>query len=247
MRLRRYLLGKAARRLGLDLVPVPRMRNRELGEFLQKLFRTLRVDCVLDVGANQGQFYRFLRTEVGYAGPIVSFEPLPALAERLQSEARADDRWVVKPLALGSHPGTGSMNVMADTVFSSFLAPDHMHTERFAELNTVKAVQPVSIDTLDRVAPEIFGRFDVHCAYLKLDTQGYDLQVLAGAGEALQRVGALQSELSFVPIYRGMPSWQAALQAYGDAGFAVSGFFAVTRDEDMRLIEADCVLVKRRS
>jgi FkbM family methyltransferase len=245
-RIRRYLLGKAARRLGLDLVPARRKRQRQLAEFLHKLFRTLRVDCVFDVGANQGQFYRFLRTEAEYTGLVVSFEPVPHLAAALQAQATSDARWVVHAAALGAQPGTASINVMADPVFSSFLVPDHSHTDYFARRNTVAAVHAVPVDTLDRLGAEILDRFAVRCAYLKLDTQGYDLQVLAGAHAVLHRIGAMQSELSFLPIYRDMPSWRSALQTFTDAGFAVSGFFPVSRDERLRLVEADCVLVNTR-
>ena len=80
--------------------------------------------------------------------------------------------------------------------------------------------------------------------FLKLDTQGYDLEVLRGATATLSRVVALQSEISFVPIYAGMPSWRESIQRIGELGFAVTGIFAVSRDASLRLVEADCVFVR---
>jgi hypothetical protein len=57
---------------------------------LQELFAQLRIDTVIDVGANLGQYYEFLRDRIGFTGRIVSFEPHPDLAAQLKKRARAD-------------------------------------------------------------------------------------------------------------------------------------------------------------
>jgi hypothetical protein len=80
--------------------------------------------------------------------------------------------------------------------------------------------------------------------YLKLDTQGYDLEVLRGAARSLERVVALQSEIAFVPLYAGMPSWRESFERIEALGFAPSGIFSVTREPSLRLVEADCVFVR---
>jgi FkbM family methyltransferase len=239
--------ARLARLLGLKLVGVRDMHAHALAEHLRLLFRHLRIDCVFDVGANAGQYYRLLRREVGYRGLVVSFEPVPALAAQLARKAVRDPLWIVRPVALGATPGTMSINVMAASVFSSFLPPDHTHTATVGSQNIVERVQPVAVDTLDRVAAEILQSHPVRSAYLKLDTQGFDLEVFKGAQATLPIVAALQSELSFVPIYVGMPPWREALDTYSAAGFAVSALFPVNQDEKLRLLEADCVLVRSAS
>ena len=84
--------------------------------------------------------------------------------------------------------------------------------------------------------------------YLKLDTQGYDLRVLPRGGRpAIDRCSlGLQSEVSCVPIYDGMPRLVgAADRPYEEAGFSLTGMFPVTIDRrSLRVIEFDAVLIR---
>ena len=81
--------------------------------------------------------------------------------------------------------------------------------------------------------------------YLKMDTQGFDLEVVRGAPAVLPTVRALQTEASILPLYQGMPSWITAVETLQGLGFEISGFFPVSTDPNMRLIEVDCVMVNR--
>lgn len=236
-----FALEAAARKL-VARIPGRKREKRELARHLRKLFDAFDVDCVFDVGANRGQYYRFLRHDVRYEGRIVSFEPIPELAGSLRESARHDARWIVYDCALASSPGTASFNVMAKPVFSSFLTPDDAHTAAFRDKNSISRTIEVPIRTLDGVVAELAS--PPRRAYLKLDTQGSDLEVLRGASSTLPRVVGLQSELSFVPIYREMPDWNRAATEIIAHGFSPSGFFSVTRDSRLLLIEVDGVFVR---
>jgi FkbM family methyltransferase len=83
-----------------------------------------RVDLVLDVGANSGQYVRMLR-RLGYRGEVLSFEPNPGLAAALEHEARADGAWQVAQLALGTEPATLTLHVTRDPSCASLRAPSH--------------------------------------------------------------------------------------------------------------------------
>jgi hypothetical protein len=80
--------------------------------------------------------------------------------------------------------------------------------------------------------------------YLKLDTQGWDLEVIDGGPQTLPRVLALQTEVSCRAVYEGMPTMATSLDVLAAHGFAVSGLFPVTRDADLRVVELDCVAVR---
>jgi hypothetical protein len=97
---------------------------------------------------------------------------------------------------------------------------------------------------LDEIFDDLVEGVSQPRVYLKLDTQGWDVEVFAGAAGCLDRVVAMQSELSVQPLYEGMPSYQEALEVYSAAGFEVSGMFPLVRDAALRLIEFDCVLVR---
>ena len=80
--------------------------------------------------------------------------------------------------------------------------------------------------------------------FLKLDTQGFDLNVLDGVGAHAGRILALQSEIAVKPIYDGMTGYMHAIAAMNGRGFELTGLFPVLRDRQLRIVEFDCVMVR---
>jgi hypothetical protein len=102
--------------------------------------------------------------------------------------------------------------------------------------------QKIRIKTLDECASE--GLFNPNKRlFLKMDTQGYDLEVFKGARSILPHVSCMLSELSLIHIYEGMPSFVESLTVFQGSGFHVSGLYPITRNQDSTLNEVDCVLV----
>jgi FkbM family methyltransferase len=231
----------------VDYFLVPKSRTWRLHSaiHLKRLFDLLQIDCVLDVGANLGQYRDFLRDEIGFRGPIVSFEPIPWHARTLSERAKADESWVIEDYALGAGVGEAPFNVMRASQFSSFLAPDHAAVQCFETENQVDRLVTVPIKRLDEVFPGIARRFKCSRIYLKLDTQGYDLEVLKGAQTTMAQVQALQTEASVKPIYKAMPDYVAAIGAFEEFGFELSGIFPNNSGQFPNLIEFDAVMVRK--
>jgi len=101
----------------------------------------------------------------------------------------------------------------------------------------------VPVKRLDEIADTIRQESGCQSMYLKLDTQGYDLEVIKGASAALGSVAALQTEVSVLPIYGRMPDWLTSLQTLKERSFDVTGIFPVSQDPDLRVVEFDCVAV----
>lgn len=234
-----------ARRLGYEMIPAWRLESRDFADHLRALFAQERIDCVADVGANVGQYRDFLRVHVGYKGRIVSFEPISELAEILERRARSDSGWEVVPCALGAEDTQLDINVAVRSTFSSFLEPDLRQTDKFGDTNRVVRRESVRMRRLDDIADEIEALRTARDIYLKCDTQGFDMQVIAGAKGILPRVSAMQSELSVLGIYKGMPDYLVTLNAMRELGFDPTGMFPVSRDEALRVVEFDCVAVNR--
>src|SRR4051812_11612391 len=78
--------------------------------YTQRLLNLLEIDCVFDVGANRGQYGRWLRS-LGFKGLIISFEPNPAAFAELKQQASSS--WICLPYALGTETGDFPFNVMA--------------------------------------------------------------------------------------------------------------------------------------
>lgn len=228
-------------RLGYEVIPHWRIFRAGLTAHLRDLFCRYGIDTVLDVGANEGQYGDFLRNEVGYAGRILSFEPLRTCFEKLDERARKDSRWDVFNVALGSSNGPLNINVSSSSDFSSFLQTDTSQTTAFKSMNRTVRTELVQVTTLDAFLAE--ERIRQGTTYLKLDTQGYDLEVIRGGRGSIHTLPALQTEASVIPIYSGMPPWRETIDTLEAKGFEISGFFPVSNDSRLRLVEFDAVFV----
>lgn len=89
--------------------------------------------------------------------------------------------------------------------------------------------------------------FDSNRVLLKLDTQGYDLEVLRGGESYLKQVQIVVTEVSMLPLYEGTARFEDMLAYLKSYGFELTGLFPVNRDADFRIIEADCVFAKLSS
>jgi FkbM family methyltransferase len=211
-----------------------------LGLRLDNLFSALGVSLVLDVGAHQGEYGSFLRRD-GYTGRIISFEPIAANYEALRRRAYGDELWETLNVALGSEDGEGQINVTNSTVFSSFHEPNAYARREFGDHAYVDHVEQVTVRRLDSLLPGLARPDDQ--TFLKMDTQGWDLEVLKGASGVLGCIKALQSEVSMLPIYGRMPNLEESLGRFRELGFSVAGLFPVTYDSSQRVVEFDCLCV----
>lgn len=179
------------------------------------ILRRYGVDLVLDVGANTGQYARRLRTRSGYEGRIVSFEPVTEAYEQLERSASRDPRWECRKLALGDRDGEAEIVLGGSTDVSSFLA---FREWPLAAVTTARAAgaEPVRVARLDSLDLVSHGRGTM----LKLDVQGYEPQVLAGAARTLESVDVLECELAFEHLYEGQPSFREMVDLVEESGFA---------------------------
>jgi FkbM family methyltransferase len=130
---------------------------------------------VLDVGANAGVYavQQALRGARVYA-----FEPNPDCFRRLQKAVAANrlgDRVTAVPRALGAAPGTATLHVPDGFTAMGSLRP---------AVGAADGGLPVQLDTLDLATRALgVGRVDL----LKVDVEGFEADVLAGAGATLAR------------------------------------------------------------
>lgn len=222
------------------------IRGRALNlhhRFLRTLLDDLHIDRVIDVGAHHGEFGAYLRNTVGYAGALVSFEPIAASHAVLAAAAALDPAWTTRPQGCGARAERRTINVMRSTDYSSLL-PAKGGVARLEEVMTVDRTETIELVRLDDVADEIAPAGAR--VFLKTDTQGFDLHVLEGGPRFLDRVLALQMELAIKPIYDGVPPYQEVLARMEARGFALAGMFPITRDKNFAVVEYDCVLVNER-
>ena len=189
-------IRKLLNQLGYDLIKYPRSERARI----RKLLDYHQIDLVLDVGANTGQYFKFLRG-AGYYGRVVSFEPLSSAYSQLIKMSKKDPTWeIATRTAIGNLEGEISINIASNSQSSSLLQMLDRHKETFPESAYVGS-ETVKITKLDYIAPHYVA--NNNRIFLKLDVQGYEQQVLEGAIGILPQVEGIQLEMSLVPLYEG--------------------------------------------
>lgn len=216
----KQLVKQVAARFGFDV-----QRHNPLGSEYGRLTRLLaahRADLVLDIGANAGQWVREMR-RAGYSGDVISFEPLSAAYRELEQHAANDAHWKVAPrMALGDQIAGIEINIAANSFSSSLLPMLSAHLESAPESAYV-GKEAVPMQTLDSLAGSLIPDSSRRI-FCKLDVQGYEAKVLAGAAAIMDRIIGLQMELSLVPVYEGAPDFADVLQNMAHRGFSIHGF-----------------------
>jgi FkbM family methyltransferase len=227
-------------RLGWDVRRASYPSSEEV--LLKRFLAVARPTVVFDVGANIGQYGLSLR-KCGFAGRIVSFEAIASVHARLSTVAARDGNWLVAPCcALGRAPGESRINVAGNSVSSSLL-PMHDAHLRASPHSAYVTRESVRVERLDDVTEALLpkdGRL-----LLKIDTQGYEEEVLAGADQTLKRVSAMQLELSVVPLYQGAPELRRSLELCENLGFQLHGLIPGFFDEKTgRLLQMDGLFLR---
>lgn len=242
MKLHRHI----ASLLGYELIK-KRKLNDTLAQHLSNIIEHEDINLVVDVGANVGQYARSLRLH-GYAGKIVSFEPVSSAFAALREESKLDPNWRSFKLALGVENNKVLMRRYAAAEFSSVLELNDFARQRFKWRTDPDGLEEVEMTTLADIWEECTEFIDTPRALLKLDTQGFDLEVLAGIGHNIRDVYAMQSELSLKPIYAGAPRYLDALAEFEKLSFEVTGMYPLARDkQSLAVVEYDCVMTRCRA
>ena len=187
----------------------------------------------IDIGAHDGYWTLFFRQEFP-ACRMLMVEGLESKADRLrqvseQSGGSIDFRIAV----LGASHG-GSVRWVEMGTGSSALE------EHSAYPRDVKARELAALDELlDCDAPRV--------DFMKLDVQGYELEVLRGATHAMDQAQAIYLEVSLVPVNNGCPLVNEVVQFMDTRGFRLLDFCSQTRRKDGVLWQTDLMFVKNGS
>ena len=187
-------IQKIGHTLGIEVQKYPtRVQRHRLS-----LFERNSIDLVLDVGANVGQFGDEIRKN-RYEGELISFEPMSSAFSKLSKRVVSDSKWTARNYGLGALNETKSINISHLNSSSSILELDQNHFEANPDVKYI-GKEDIEIRSLDSIFESTWKTNNV---FLKLDVQGYELQVLKGAHQSLPNIKGLQVELSLAPLYRG--------------------------------------------
>ncbi len=222
------------------------IRRNNFGGYLLnnriKLLKHNNIQTLLDVGGNTGQFAYYTR-KAGYKNRIISFEPLTEAYALLQNFAKSDPHWDTVNAAIGDTDGEIEINVSENLQSSSILdmMPDHVKS---APESAYKGKEKVKIHRLDTIIDKYTS--DLETTFLKIDTQGFEKNVLEGAEKSLQSLKGLQLELSMVELYKGETLFNDMLNLIIGRGFTVYSLEPGFYDHDTgQLLQVDAIFYRR--
>lgn len=215
-------------RIGLAVKRLLRKTGFDVIRFEPKRYPTLRrrmlldnyaVNVVLDVGANTGQYATQLRRS-GYVGRIVSFEPMRFAFDRLHQATQQDAQWQAFNFALGEATGETEINIAGNSISSSIRPMLRSHVDSSPQ-STYVGKEKIQLKTLDEVLPRVCDETDR--IWLKIDTQGFEKDVLLGGMNSLLRIDTIQLEMSLVPLYEGQALFGELYTYLFDLGYRMVG------------------------
>jgi len=174
---------------------------------LIKSINIFKIKSVIDIGANEGQFVLKL-VRKGFKGNFFSFEPVADSYKKLLlnvKNTRNKIYWqVAERCGLGSNNFSDNIFVSRHSQSSSLLKILPKHTN-LKPLSKTAYTEKINIKKLDNFYVNI--KKLKKNIFLKIDTQGYELEVLKGATKTLKLITALVVEVSLVKLYQRQPLW----------------------------------------
>lgn len=221
------------RPLGLQVVAARADERQALVDFMHQVG----AQSVIDIGANRGQFAQGL-LDKGYTGRIYCIEPLGDAHEALAGTFREHGRVeVLERTAIGCEDGSITINIAGNSVSSSLRPMLDAH-RKAAPSSAYIAEEQVSLSRLDTL---LNGREEIaHNSLIKIDSQGFEAEVLAGAENALSLCRAVLIELSATPLYEGQALWDQIHNTLSGQGFVLWNLLPDFRDAKTgRLLQFD--------
>lgn len=209
---------------------------RDLYRLLNKPWlHRLNIGTVIDVGANEGQFIRTAQALFPQR-PILAFEPNPQHLDSLRALLAGTGGSEALNMACGRGQTQMSLNVSEFSPASSLLPIDASIIEKFPEAATARTIS-VAVDRLDRVVKE--RALLPRPLLLKLDVQGYELEVLRGSTEIFSEVAAIVCEVTTVPFYEGQTTFGEICTFMREHGFRVVDLGEPIRGDDEEVMWFD--------
>lgn len=195
---------------------------------------------VVDVGANEGQWISSLMALLPLSEVWV-FEPNPRAMELCKKQLGNPPRVTYFDVALGDVAGHIDLNIMDSSDLSSVLQPraEFIAAHYGPSGASVATTKRVPVCTLDSLVPESRS-----VDLLKIDVQGFERAVLAGARGVLSRTRALLIEANFQSHYVGDSTFPSLWNELAAQGFSFWSLSAPYIGHSGEALWADAVFVK---
>ena len=232
----------------LNLIKVPYLTKKlfhgvaATTEHIQILKSVGKIKTIIDIGANKGQFALAAR----YVFPesqIISFEPLSGPSRIFKKVFSKDRNIILHQSAIGTETTSQPIHVSKQNDSSSLLPISNNQTAVFPgteESHTEEIfVAPLNhfIKKDDLIPPVM----------VKIDVQGYELEVLKGCEKFLEDFNYIYVECSFIELYKGQAFLDEVYDFLSRYSFKLAGVYNVCYDKKGLAVQGDFFFKKKDS
>lgn len=200
------------------------------------------INKIIDVGANIGQYAIGMR-EAGFVGEIISFEPLYDVFLKLKNNAEKERKWQVYNYAIGREDGDAVINIAKNSISSSINNMQEAHLKA-APGSLYIGKEKILIKKLDSLFDSFYENNDR--VMLKIDTQGFEKNVIDGAEKSLDKIVLLQLEMSLISLYENEMLFSEMLEYLKERNFQLmyleNGFYD---ERNGQLLQVDGIFINK--
>ncbi|MCE1188577.1 MAG: FkbM family methyltransferase [Ignavibacteria bacterium] len=208
-----------------------------------RLLRKLRLNnfYILDIGGADGSTPTMFTNEFPDA-PIYIFEPIAESYTVIQKLAKTYSNFRLIPKAAGNTTGTSVIHKANRVTSSSLynLNPDKDTSSAFHDSLQGESTEEILLTTVDTEIP-----LDATVGIMKIDVQGYELEVLKGAVGTLVRTAVIVLEMNNHNGYIGAPKYYEIDAWLRENGFTQYDFFPSMKDSG-HLKEWDAIFINNK-
>jgi FkbM family methyltransferase len=200
----------------------------------RSLLQNLQLDYIVDVGANRGQFALVARKQFPQAR-IISFEPLAEPAAVFRRVFKSDTLTSLHQIAIGPEEKFLPMHVSRADDSSSLLPISAFQSSLFPGTEE-KEIRNIGVKPLNVI---LSTKGIKSPALLKIDVQGYELEVLKGCLSLLSSFEYIYLECSFMELYSGQALAHEIIAFLEKEGFYLSGVYRLSYDRQGASVQGD--------
>ena len=198
-------------------------------------------DLIVDVGANRGQFALISR-KIFPRAKIHSFEPLEEPAQIFKRVLGSDPNVILHPCAIGREKTTSTIHITKDDDSSSMLPITQMQSSMFPSA-TEKETRKITVLPLSQA----LGDTSIPSAsLLKIDVQGFELEVLKGCEDILNKFSHHYIECSFIELYEGQALAHQIIAWLEQRNFILRGIYNLYYQKNGMAVQGDFLFTQKK-
>lgn len=195
---------------------------------------------IVDVGGANGTTPKIFSKHFP-SSKIWIFEPIKENCDKIEELKKTFPKFIIIHKAAGNYIGKAVINIAERLTSSSVLDLNpEINNNFFSEALKKKGIEEIEITMLDNIIPT-----NESIGVLKIDVQGFELEVLKGAVNTLYRTSIIVLEMNNHNGYKNSPKYFELDEYLRSQNFILYDIFPSTK-EDGRLIEWDSLYINNK-